>query len=579
VTPPKRTSKRAAEPAPEPAADPQAEADAFAALADIDPLGFTEAISKAAAAALQNPAGVMEAWSRYWTGVAEAGAAALDRAGGETTAGPVQPGRKDRRFRDPAWEENPAYFGLLQSYLLASRLVDDLRDASAVDRVTDDRLAFLSDAVVDAMAPTNSFWTNPAAMKRALDTGGASVARGARAWADDVASNQGMPRQLAPDAFTVGKDLAVTPGKVVLRNDLMELIQYAPVTETVHETPLLMSPPWINKYYIMDLAPGRSFVQWAVEHGHTTFAISYHNPTAENRDRSLDDYLLQGPIAALDAIRDITGAERANIVGLCLGGTLTAALEAYLAARGEDRIASTTLLNTLVDFTRPGRLGAFTDQASVERLEKRMAERGFLEASEMMGIFTFMRSNDLVWNYAVNNWLMGEEPQPFDILAWNDDSTRMPANMHGFYLRSCYLGNELASGTMELDGTRLDLGAVTGDHYVVGAIEDHIAPWEGSYLTTQVLPNADVRYVLSSAGHIAGIVNPPSPKAWFRTGEPTPPEPTAWYAASVNHEGSWWEDWTEWIASRAGERVAPPPMGSRTYAPVADAPGSYVLQK
>jgi poly[(R)-3-hydroxyalkanoate] polymerase subunit PhaC len=340
-----------------------------------------------------------------------------------------------------------------------------------------------------------------------------------------------------------------------------------------------MCPPWINKFYIMDLAPGRSFVQWAVEHGHTVFAISYHNPNAEHRDRSLDDYLLQGPIAALDVMRDVTGAERASIVGLCLGGTLTAGLEAYLAARGEDRIASTTLLNTLVDFSRPGRLGAFTDRGSVERLEKRMAERGFLEASEMMGMFTFMRSNDLVWNYAVNNWLMGEDPAPFDILAWNGDSTRMPANMHSFYLRSCYLGNELAGGTMELAGTRLHLDAIRDDHYVVGAIEDHIAPWEGSYLTTQVLPNADVRYVLSSAGHIAGIVNPPSPKAWFRTAEANPPDPKVWFDASTSHEGSWWEDWAEWIAGRSGGRVAPPKLGSRKHKPVGDAPGTYVLEK
>jgi polyhydroxyalkanoate synthase len=359
----------------------------------------------------------------------------------------------------------------------------------------------------------------------------------------------------------------------------MELIQYAPATETVYATPLLMSPPWINKYYIMDLAPGRSFVEWAVQQGHTVFAISYHNPGAADRDVRLDDYLLSGPIAALDVIRDITGAERANIVGLCLGGTLTAALEAYLAAGGEDRIASTTLLNTLVDFSRPGRLGAFTDRASVERLERRMAERGYLEASEMMGIFTFMRSNDLVWNYAVNNWLLGEEPQPFDILSWNADSTRMPANMHAFYLRSCYLGNELARGTMELAGTRLDVGAIRGDHYVVGAVEDHIAPWEGSYLTTQVLPNAQVRYVLSASGHIAGIVNPPSPKAWFRTGERTPADPMEWLEASALHEGSWWEDWAEWIGQRSGERVAPPGMGSRAHRVLGDAPGTYVLER
>jgi polyhydroxyalkanoate synthase len=520
-----------------------------------------------------------QAWSRYISGLAEAGAAAADRARGSEAAGPVQPGRRDRRFRDPAWEENPAFFAMLQAYLLAGRLVDDVLDASEVDHATEQRMAFLSEMVMDSLAPTNAFWTNPAAMKRAVDTGGASVTRGMQTFLDDVANNKGMPRQIDPDAFAVGRDLAITPGKVVYRNDQMELIQYAARTDTVYETPLLMSPPWINKYYIMDLAPGRSFVEWAVDHGHTVFAISYRNPDHTHRHWSLDDYLLNGPIAALDVMREITGAERANIAGLCLGGTLTTALRAYLAAAGEDRIASTTLLNTLVDFSRPGRLGAFTDKASIERLEKRMSERGFLEASEMMGIFTFMRSNDLVWNYAVNNWLMGEDPQPFDILAWNADSTRMPANMHSFYLRSCYLGNELSQGTMELAGTLLDPRSVHGDFYVLGAIEDHIAPWEGSYLTTQVLPNADVRYVLSAAGHIAGIVNPPNPKAWYRTGDAHPADPKEWFDASTKHEGSWWEDWVEWLGARSGERVKPPRMGSRKHRPKGDAPGTYVLEK
>jgi polyhydroxyalkanoate synthase len=548
-------------------------------LETLDPLGFAEAWQRTAAAALQNPQGMAEAWGRYVTGLSEAAAAAVQRAQGTEAAGPVQPGRRDRRFRDPAWEENPALFALLQGYLLSGRLVSDVLDASEVDEATQQRMGFLADVLMDALAPTNAFWTNPAAVKRAFDTGGASVMRGLQTYLDDLAHNQGMPRQLDPAAFAVGRDLAVTPGKVVFRNDLMELIQYAPATETVYATPLLLSPPWINKYYIMDLAPDRSFVEWAVQHGHTVFAISYRNPDAADRDVRLDDYLLRGPIAALDVIRDITKAERANIVGLCLGGTLTAALEAYLAAAGQDRIASTTLLNTLVDFSRPGRLGAFTDKASVERVERRMAERGYLDASEMMGIFTFMRSNDLVWSYAVNNWLMGEDPNPFDVLAWNADSTRMPANMHSFYLRSCYLGNELAGGTMELAGTRLDLAAIRADHYVVGAIEDHIAPWEGSYLTTQALPNADVRYVLSSAGHIAGIVNPPSPKSWYRTGEPTPPDPTEWLEASTLREGSWWEDWAEWIGERSGERVPPPKMGSRKHRALGDAPGTYVLGK
>jgi len=575
------SSPRDPDPGPDPApvADAAAEAREFEALEPLDPHGFAEAWARTAAAALQNPEGMGQAWSRYVSGLVEASAAAASRALEIEAAGPVQPGRRDRRFADPAWEENPAFFAMLQAYLLSGRLVSDVLDASDVDETTEQRMGFLADAVMDALAPTNTFWTNPAVLKRAFDSGGASVMRGFETFMDDVANNKGMPRQIDPDAFVVGRDLAVTPGKVVYRNDQMELIQYAPRTETVYETPLLLSPPWINKYYIMDLAPGRSYVEWAIDHGHTVFAISYRNPDHTHRHWSLDDYLLNGPIAALDVIREITGAERANIVGLCLGGTLTAALRAFLAAAGEDRIASTTLLNTLVDFSRPGRLGAFTDRASVERLERRMHERGFLEASEMMGIFTFMRSNDLVWNYAVNNWLMGEDPHPFDILAWNADSTRMPANMHSFYLRSCYLGNELAGGKMELAGTLLDPKSIHGDFYVLGAVEDHIAPWEGSYLTTQVLPNADVRYVLSAAGHIAGIVNPPSPKAWHRTADSAPADPKEWFEASVRHEGSWWEDWAEWIGSRSGQRVKPPRVGSRKHRPVGDAPGTYVLEK
>jgi polyhydroxyalkanoate synthase len=562
---------------PDPKKGAAAEKPAIGAPESIDPLGFTEAWNRTVASLLQNPDGVMKAWTRYATDMAAATKAMSARARGEEAEGPIAPGRRDRRFRDTAWDENPALYGLLQAYLLSGRLGEDLLDASDVDAAIEHRMAFLADMVMDAVAPTNNPWTNPAVLKRAIDTGGLSMLRGFETFMDDMANNEGMPRQITPGTFTVGKDLAVTPGKVVYRNDMMELIQYAPTTETVYATPLLMSPPWINKYYIMDLAPGRSFVEWAVTLGHTVFAISYRNPDATQGHWTLDDYLLNGPVTALDVIRDITGAEKANIVGLCLGGTLTAALRGYLVAEGQDRIASTTLLNTLVDFTRPGRLGAFTDRESVERMERRMRERGYLDASEMMGIFTFMRSNDLVWNYAINNWLMGDDPQPFDILAWNADSTRMPAEMHSFYLRSCYLGNELAQGKMELAGRRIDPKAIDGDFYVLGAIEDHIAPWKGSYLTTQALPNANHRYVLSAAGHIAGIVNPPGPKAWHRIGDSYPADPAEWFAASEQHPGSWWEDWAEWIGERSGERVAPPSMGNKKHRPLGDAPGEYVL--
>lgn len=549
--------------------------------ASLDPLGLGKAWAKAMESAATNPAMLMEAATRYATGIAAAVSAAGARAmGAHDTAGPVEAPAKDRRFADAAWKENPAYFLLLQGYLLWSRLVSDVVAAADLDATEAEKAAFTGEVIVDALAPTNFLMTNPVAQKRMLETGGLSLVRGAQMFLDDLTNHGGLPRQVTPDAFTVGTDLAATPGQVVYRNDLMELIQYAPTTKTVHTTPLLLSPPWINKYYIMDLAPGRSFAQWAVDHGHTVFAISYKNPGSEDRAVSMEDYLHKGPLEALDVIQTITGSKQANIVGLCLGGTLTGMMLAYLADRGEDRIRSATFLNTLVDFSRPGRLGAFTDEPAIAYLEGQMAERGYLESSEMMNTFTFMRANDLVWNYAVNNWLMGEEPPAFDILAWNSDGTRMPAAMHSFFIRSCYLNNTFAQGTMELDGVRLDPGAVDGDFYVLAAQEDHITPWKGSYLTTQVFPRARSRFVLSASGHIAGIVNPPNPKAWYRTGpDVVPANPDEWIDVSTRHEGSWWEDWAKWIAKRGGRRVPPPAMGGDAYEPIGDAPGTYVLGK
>ena len=528
----------------------------------------------------ENPEAVIEAVTRYAGDIAAAAAAAGARALGHDTPGPVEPAPKDRRFRDPAWTENPAFFMLLQGYLLWARLVNDLVSTAGLDGIDGEKAGFTAELLIDALAPTNFLATNPAAQKRFLETGGMSLVRGIGNFLDDLATNKGLPRQVDPAAFTVGVDLAVTPGKVVYRNELMELIQYAPTSETVYETPLLLSPPWINKYYIMDLAPGRSYVQWAVDHGHTVFAISYKNPGEGDRDLTLDDYLQRGPIAALDAIREITGAEQANVAGLCLGGTLTGMLLSYLAKHGDERVRSATFLNTLVDFSDPGRLGAFTDEPAIAHLEDLMSERGYLESSEMMNTFTFMRANDLVWNYAVNNWLLGEAPPAFDILSWNSDGTRMPAKMHSFFVRSCYLRNEFARGTMELAGVALDPSAVTGDMYVLAAQEDHITPWRGSYLTTQVLPNANTRFVLCGSGHIAGIVSPPSPKVWYRTGgDALPADADAWLEGTARHEGSWWEDWALWISERAGERMPPPPMGGDRHPPIADAPGTYVLEK
>ncbi len=526
----------------------------------------------------RQPKDVLSAVLRCSERLTKANFAALSDGLGASVPGPMAPPASDHRFDDPAWRDNAAFRLLEQWYLVAAETSRELVDVAAVDPMTRAKATFIANLIIDAVAPTNLLLTNPAALQKAFQTGGLSVLRGGRTFLQDVATNKGRPRQVDASSFRVGRDLAATPGKVVYRSDLIELIQYEAQTDTVFETPLLASPPWINKYYIMDLAPKRSFIEWAVTHGHTTFAISYRNPDASMRDLSLDDYLLGGPLAALDVIADITGADQANIVGLCLGGTLTAMLLAWLAQDGSKRVRSVTLLNSLLDFSEPGVLGAFTDAESVERLIKKMSKRGYLEGSEMAGTFDSLRANDLIWNYVAANWLMGQKPPAFDILAWNADSTRMPAAMHAFYLRSCYVDNALAKNTLELAGRVLRLDDITTDTYLLAAKEDHIAPWRSSYKATSLL-KSEMRFVLSSSGHIAGIVNPPSPKARHWTNLDLSASADAWLASAESHEKSWWEDWATWIEGRAGTRRRPPRVGSKHNPPIDDAPGTYVLEK
>ncbi len=545
-------------------------------VAAVDPLALGEASAQLVAGLARNPAGVLQAFGSYASGLAAATSAGVARALGVDAPGPVEPARKDKRFNDPAWQENPGYFWLRQSYLLFGRLAQDLVEAGAGSRPEARKLRLATEIVVDALAPTNVLPGNPAALKRAFETGGASLVRGARNFVTDVVTNKGMPRQVDRGAFAIGKDLAATPGKVVLRNDLIELLQYAPQTETVFEVPLLCSPPWINKYYVMDLAPERSFIEWAVQKGHTVFAISYRNADASMREVTLDDYLVHGPSDALDVVEEITGADEVNIVGLCLGGTLTAMLLAHLEQSAAHRIRSATLLNPLIDFSEPGVLGAFTDPATLARVERKMRQKGFLPSDDLARSFTFLRGNDLVWNYVASNWLLGEPVPTFDILAWNDDATRMPAEMHAFYLRSCYGRNDFARGELELAGERIGASDIRTDTFILAAIEDHIVPWTSSYASTRLL-SGNVRFVLSSAGHIAGIVNPPSPKSRYWTNDELPADPDAWRAGAELHEGSWWEEWTRCIAARSGGQREPPPLGSERYQPLAEAPGAYIL--
>ena len=567
-------------PAPSPESVGRAVLDALGVAEDpmigADPVSFLRSLAAAGAALVKNPAGAVAANARLAIGLAAAVRAAAGRAVGGGTSGPVAPAAGDKRFVDPAYEDNPLFFLLVQDYLLSGQLVSELLDAAGLEATQDLKARFAAKFILDAMAPSNTLAGNPAAIREAFDTGGKSLVRGARNMLGDVRNNGGWPSQVDSSGFEVGVNMAATPGAVVYRSDLIELIQYEPQVKTVHAVPLLFCPPWINKYYIMDLAPGKSLIEWAVQHGHTCFAISYRNPDASMRDLDFEDYLRQGPLDAVRVVREITGAPEVNTVSVCLGGTLTAIGLAYNAAIGDRSIKSATFLNTHTDFSVPGALGVFTDEATIAGLERQMAKDGFLDSDKMAHTFDALRANDLVFAYVVNNWLLGRKPPAFDLLVWNKDSTRMPARMHSRYLRSCYLNNEFARGEFEIDGLKLQPGKVDIDTYVLSAVDDHIVPWVSGYKTTQLLGGHN-RFVLSTSGHIAGIVNPPGPKAKHWTNDDTPADPQEWKENAQLQAGTWWEDWTTWISTQGGPSIAAPRrLGSKAHPPIQAAPGSYV---
>lgn len=542
-----------------------------------DPYGLAAAVSDLVAATRRHPDKMALAAGRYATRVAEASGTASARAFGIALPDMPQTPRRDRRFTDEAWQEVPFFYGLRRTY---EALCDYLEEVLAIvaddlDPVTARKAAFVVRSALDAGAPTNFLLTNPAALRRATTTGGISLAHGLENFLWDLADNNGLPRSVDPNGFAVGNDLAVTPGQVVLRTDLIELIQYAPQTETVHEIPLLCSPPWINRYYVMDLAPGRSFIEWAVQHGHTVFCISYVNPDASMAGTTFDDYVNTAR-EAIAVIREITGAPRVNIAGFCLGGILTLVLLGLLAAEGDDSLGAATVLNTVADFTEPGVLGVFTDAESVEHLAREMEQQGYLDAATLANVFALLRPNDMIWNYVASGWLMGTDPPKFDILAWNSDPVRLPAAMYTAYLRACYVNNDLAHGRFQVDGTPIRLDAIHNDLYALAAEKDHITPWRSAYATTHLV-GGDTVFVRSSSGHTAGIVNPPSPKSAYWTNTELPATPEEWLAGAEKHTGSWWEHWIGWLSERAGDQVPPPPMGSKAHPPLDAAPGTYVF--
>ncbi len=542
----------------------------------MDPVGLSRALASVAAGTARRPAALTRASARFVGGLMEAAAATSARLVGAKAAGPVQPEPKDQRFTDRAWSDNGLFYWLQQSYLLASRFIMETVDAAGLAEPDASKAVFSARLLADALSPTNMLWTNPAALQRAFETGGMSLVRGSLNFFRDVTTNGGWPKQVDTSPFKLGENMAATRGSVVFRNDLIEVIQYEPLTPDVREIPLLFCPPWINKYYIMDLAPGKSLIEWAVRHGLTSFAISYRNPDSSMRDFTFDDYMIKGPRAALDVVRSITGAEKVNTLAVCLGGTLNTVLLSYLNALGDDLVHTSTYLNALNDFSDGGTLkDVFTDRRTVEGLAKRMEAKGYLDAADMAHTFDLLRPRDLIFKYVETDWLMGDEPPAFDMLAWNSDSTRMPATMHAYYLRRCWIDNALARDDMEALGVRLIVSKIPNDTYVVAAVDDHIVPWRASYRTTQLF-KGNCRFVLSSSGHIAGIINPPSPKARLWLNDDLPPTPEEWLEHATQHQETWWKDWMDWILLRSGELRTPPPLGNEQYPAGVKAPGTYV---
>ncbi|MGW0020739.1 PHA/PHB synthase family protein [Rhodococcus sp. NPDC003382] len=490
----------------------------------------------------------------------------------------VAPAKGDRRFADPAWDTHPAYHRLEQTYLAATGAVDGVVDD--VGRAIDARRAaeakFAADILTAALAPTNYLWTNPAALKEAFDTAGLSLVRGTKHFVSDVIENRGMPSMVPRDAFTVGKDLAVTPGAVVSRDPVAEVIQYTPTTTTVRSRPVLVVPPPIGRYYFLDLRPGRSFVEYNVGRGLQTFMLSWRNPSAEQGDWDMDTYAAR-ILRAIDEVREITGSDDVNLIGFCAGGILATTALNHLAAQGDDRVHSMAYAVTMLDFGNPALLGAFARPALVRFAKGRSRRKGLISARDMGSAFTWMRPNDLVFNYVVNNYLMGRTPPAFDILAWNADGTNLPGALHGQFL-DIFRDNLLVEpGGLTVLDTPVDLKSITVPTFVSGAIADHLTAWRSCYRTTQLL-GGDTEFVLSFSGHIASLVNPPgNPKAHYWTGGTPGPDPDTWLEHAERQQGSWWEAWADWAIARSGEETAAPAApGSDRYPPLEAAPGRYV---
>ncbi|MDJ0956797.1 MAG: class I poly(R)-hydroxyalkanoic acid synthase [Arenicellales bacterium] len=547
---------------------------------EVDPLNLRGAYAHWLVETAKNPLHLLGAGLNYWQDAMKLYGQSMSRLGNVKTDPVIEPAKDDRRFNDEAWLENPLYDFVKQSYLLSAKWMREVANHNnPADEKIAKKVAFFTERYVEALSPTNFVLSNPAVLEKTLETKGANLVMGLKNMLQDLERGNGQLRirMTDEDAFELGVNVATTPGKVVFQNRMMQLIQYLPSTEKVFKRPLLVVPPWINKFYIMDLQPKNSLIKWLIDQGHTVFVISWVNPDESYRDTPFDAYLLEGTIAALEAIESATGESTVNAIGYCIGGTLLAMTLGYETAHRRPRIKSATFLTTMLDFSDPGDLGVFVDEGQVSALNEKMVEKGYLDGSSMATTFNLLRANDLIWSFFVNNYLLGNDPKPFDLLYWNSDSTRMPANMHNWYLTNLYIKNLLKEpGGVALDDTAIDLTEVQTPVCFVSTVDDHIAPWLSTYAGAQLFAGP-VKFILGGSGHIAGIINPPANNKYgYRSTDEPPTDPVAWAEKADKHEGSWWPEWAHWAKHRGGDQIPARMPGDGELEVLEDAPGSYV---
>ena len=561
------------------------QADVFKGMS-LDPFNLADTYMQAVVSIWKNPDSLLKAQQEYMENSLRLLGYTANRLMGDEDSNPViEPKKGDNRWRSEDWSDNVVFDYIKQSYLLAARCVKSTVDGiEELPEKEAKRLSFFTRQYLDALAPTNYPHTNPDVLKATLEHKGENLVAGLKNFVRDMEEGDGELKiaMTDPEAFTLGENVAISPGKVVFQNKMLQLIQYSPSTKEVYKRPMLIVPPWINKFYILDLQPKNSLIKWMVDQGHTVFVVSWVNPDDESyTDVGWDEYVLDGIYAAIDAVQKTTGEKELNVAGYCIGGTLLSSTLAHMAENGDDRVKTATFFTTLTDFSEPGDLGVFIDDQQIEGLEEGMGNDGFLQGKVMSSAFNMLRSNDLIWSFYINNYLLGKDPTIFDLLYWNSDSTNMPAKMHSFYLRNMYLENKLCKpGGINVDGVDIDLRKVKTPCYFISAKEDHIAPWESTYAGARLF-SGPVKFVLGGSGHIAGIVNPPvKNKYGYWTGAAKlPAKPSAWLEKAKQHEGSWWTDWDKWLTTKSKAKVKARDPEKGKLPALEDAPGSYVTKR